>query len=100
MSESRPARIKARAGQRWSGLKHRPPWGRHVVAAGARLQDNNGNQYAAAISYFSFLALFPLLLLAVSVTAFVLHSDPSVQQSFFTHLTDNVPGPLGRTLKR
>lgn len=64
------------------------------------MQDNNGNQYAAAITYFSFLALFPLLLLAASVLGFALHSDPSAEQGFFNHLTDNVPGALGETLKK
>jgi membrane protein len=63
------------------------------------LSRNNGNQYAAAITYFSFLALFPLLLLAVSITGFVLHSDPSTEQAFFNHLTDNIPGALGQTFK-
>jgi membrane protein len=100
MSEGRLARIKAAAGARWAAAQQRWTWLRHVVAAWTRMQDHNGNQYAAAITFFSFLALFPLLLLAVSVTAFVLHSDPSTQQAFFSHLTDNVPGPLGRTLEK
>jgi membrane protein len=100
MSQSRLARIKASAGARWAAAQQRWTWLRHVLAAWKRMQDHNGNQYAAAITFFSFLALFPLLLLAVSVTAFVLHSDPSTQQAFFAHLTDNVPGPLGRTLEK
>src|SRR5689334_10003998 len=100
MTESRLARVKAGAGSRWSAAQARWPWLRHVVAAWSRMQDNNGNQYAAAITYFSFLALFPLILLAVSVLGFALHSDPSAEQGFFNHLTDNVPGALGETLKK
>jgi membrane protein len=72
---------------------------RHVVSAWQLMQRNNGNQYAAAITYFSFLALFPLLLLAVSVVGFVVHSDPAAEQSFLSHITDQVPGSLGQTLK-
>lgn len=98
MAEGRPSG-KARAGARWSALQQRHAWLRHVVCAWRLLQRNNGNQYAAAITFFSFLALFPLLLLAVSITGFVLHSDPSVEREFFSQLTDNVPGALGRTLK-
>jgi membrane protein len=99
MTEGRLARIKAGAAARWAAVKARWTWLRHVVAAWQRLQDNNGSQYAAAITYFSFLALFPLLLLAVSVVGFVVHSDPAAEQSFLSHITDQVPGSLGQTLK-
>jgi len=100
MTESRLARAKSAVSARWAALKARWTWLRYVVAAWGRMQDNNGNQYAAAITYFSFLALFPLLLLAASVLGFALHSDPSAEQGFFNHLTDNVPGALGETLKK
>jgi membrane protein len=93
------ARAKATAATRWSGLKTRYTWLRHVVDAWALLQRNNGNQYAAAITYFSFLALFPLLLLAVAITGFVLHSHPALEQDFFANVTSKVPGEFGRTLK-
>lgn len=100
MTESRLARIKSGFAARWTALQARWTWLRHVVAAWGRMQDNNGSQYAAAITYFSFLALFPLLLLAVSILGFALHSDPSAEQGFFNHLTDNVPGALGETLEK
>jgi membrane protein len=100
MTGGRVARIKSSATERWTAAQARWTWLRHAVAAWRRLRDNNGNQYAAAITYFSFLALFPLLLLAASIIGFVLHADPSAQQAFFAHLTDNVPGPLGETLKK
>ncbi|HKC29196.1 MAG TPA: YhjD/YihY/BrkB family envelope integrity protein, partial [Jatrophihabitans sp.] len=84
---------------RLAALKQRRPSVRHVVEAWGLLQRNNGNLYAGAITFFSFLALFPLLLLAVSVTGFVLHSHPALQQSLFAHVTDQLPGQLGRTVK-
>jgi membrane protein len=99
MPDGRFARIQAGASARWHRLRDRRPWLRHVVAGWQHLQANNGNQYAAAITFFSFLALFPLVLLAVSITGFVLHSDPGVERSFLLHITDNVPGALGETLK-
>src|SRR5919107_6003642 len=98
MPEGRFARIQSGATARWDRLRARWTWLRHVVAAWQHLQANNGNQYAAAITFFSFLALFPLLLLAVSITGFALHSDPGVEQTFLLHITDNVPGALGQTL--
>ena len=93
------SRAKTGAGARWAGLKQRRPGLQHVLDAWTLLQENNGNQYAAAITYFSFLALFPLLLLAVAVTGFVLHSHPAAQQSQLDHITANVPGDLGKTLQ-
>lgn len=63
------------------------------------MQDHNGNQFAAAITYFSFLALFPLLLLAIAVTGFVLHSHPAAQQSLFDHVTAQLPGDFGKTVR-
>jgi membrane protein len=93
-------RLRSTASARWKALKRRYPWFRHVVAAWNRLQDNNGNQYAAAITYFSFLALFPLLLLAVSIIGFVLHSQPSLEQSLFAHLSQKIPGEFGNTVNK
>lgn len=102
MSERAPggvAGLKARASQRWAALKERRPWVRHVVQSWQLAQRNNGNQYAAAITYFSFLALFPLILLAVSIAGFVLHSHPAAEQDLFQNITKNVPGDLGKTLR-
>jgi membrane protein len=93
------SRAKSAAGARWGALLERRPGLLHVVDAWKLLQENNGNQYAAAITYFSFLALFPLILLAVSITGFVLHAHPAAQQNLFDHITSNVPGDLGTTLK-
>lgn len=99
MTQGRLARMKGAAGARWAAAKRRHAGLRHAVSAWQLLQLNNGGQYAAAITYFSFLALFPLLLLAVSVTGFVLHAHPGVERQFFAHVTDNVPGRFGTTLK-
>jgi membrane protein len=83
----------------WASLKARSAALRHIVDAWHLLTENNGSQFAAAITYFSFLALFPLLLLAVAITGFILHSHPAAQQSLLNHVTENVPGDLGRTLR-
>lgn len=79
------------------GMKR--PWIKLLLAAWERLRVTNGNLYAAAITYFSFLALFPMLLLAVSVLGFVLHAHPDTLQTLFGKITENVPGQVGQTLK-
>jgi membrane protein len=98
-SQGRFGRAKAAAGARWSRLKARRPWVRHAVAAWTRLQDSHGTLYAGAITYFSFLALFPLLLLALSITGFVLHSHPHALHTVFDKITTEIPGSFGRTIK-
>src|SRR3954469_17194069 len=95
---TRVGRLRARAGARWSALKERHVGLRHVVSAWDLLTRNHGNEYAAAITYFSFLALFPLVLLAASVTGFVLHSHPGLERDFFAHIAKAVPGSLGTTI--
>ncbi|WP_375488466.1 YhjD/YihY/BrkB family envelope integrity protein [uncultured Jatrophihabitans sp.] len=92
-------RAKDEATGRWAALQARYRWLRHVLEAYQLLTRNHGNQYAGAITYFSFLALFPLLLLAVSVVGFILHAHPAAQQDLFKHITDQVPGQFGTTLK-
>src|SRR5579875_4073853 len=98
MADRRLSRLVPALRRRWAALKERHHWLRHVVAAWQLMQRNNGNLYAGAITYFSFLALFPLLLLAVSITGFVLHAHPATQQDLFNHLTAKVPGEFGKTL--
>lgn len=75
------------------------PWVRRVLAAWKRLTVTNGNVYAAAITYFSFLALFPLLLLAVAIAGFVLHSHPAALRTLFDKVASNAPGGVGKTLR-
>jgi membrane protein len=94
------ADARAAATERWRVAKQRHAWLAHLARAWQRFQENNGSQYAAAITYFSFLALFPLILLAVSVVGFVLHSHPNLQTELFADITKKVPGDFGTTLQK
>lgn len=71
----------------------------HAVAGYRHYQANHGDHLAAAITYFSFLALFPLILLGVSVVGFVLASHPSLQTELYNSIYRDVPGSFGTTLK-
>jgi uncharacterized BrkB/YihY/UPF0761 family membrane protein len=42
--------------------------------------DDQGNYLAAVLTYYAFIAIFPLLLIASSVLGFVLHGDPGLQR--------------------
>ena len=51
-----------------------------VAAVIKKFSDDQGGQLAALIAYYGFVALFPLLLVTVTVLGFVLQGDPAQQQ--------------------
>ncbi len=92
------SQLKDRASRRWRRLRRNRPGVDHLSTGYQHYQNNHGDQLAAAITYFSFLALFPLVLLGVSVTAFVLAARPRLQRELFARITAQVPGAFGNTL--
>jgi len=70
----------------------------HLVRAAGRYQDRYGDHYAAAITYFSVLALVPLLMIAFAAAGFVLVNQPELLARLQNAITDAVPGELGDTL--
>ncbi len=50
-----------------------------------------GDAFAAAIGFFGFLSLLPLLILAVSVSGFLL-DDPTRQEAAVTYVVEQIPG--------
>jgi membrane protein len=84
---------------RWHAAAERHFWLKHLALAWDRYRDNNGNHYAAALTYFSFLALFPILLLSASVIGFILRNNTELQQELFDRIAANVPGGFGETIK-
>ena len=59
-------------------IRARYPWLDHLVRAGARYTEKHGDHYAAAITYFSILALVPLLMIAFAAAAFVLVNNQAL----------------------
>ncbi|MDQ1731784.1 MAG: rane protein [Pseudonocardiales bacterium] len=92
-------RLRRRASDAWRSLKERRPAIAHLVRAYQHYKSNHGDHLAAAITYFSFLAIFPLVLLGVSIVAYVLAAHQGLQDSLFAAIYRNVPGPFGDTLK-
>ncbi|AEA27435.1 inner membrane protein YhjD [Pseudonocardia benzenivorans] len=79
-------------------LRSRYAWLDHVVRAGARYTDRHGDHYAAAITYFSVLALVPLLMIAFAIAGFALRAQPELLEQLRVAITTAVPGGLGDTL--
>ena len=91
--------LRTAASKRWRDLKARRPGVAHAVAAYQRYKGEHGDHLAAAITYFSFLALFPLILLAVSVLGFVLASHAGLEHRLYDSIYRNAPGAFGDTLR-
>ncbi len=70
----------------------------HMVAAGKRYTEQNGDYYAAGITYFSVLALFPIIMVAVAVAGFVLASNPEWMDQIRERIVSAVQGDMGDQL--
>lgn len=62
-----------------------------ALAVQQRYTADAADPLAAAIAFFAFLSLFPLMLLAMSVVGFVLQ-DPADQLAIATAITEAIPG--------
>lgn len=80
-------------------MRDRYEWLDHIVRAGARYTERNGDYYAAAVTYFSVLSLVPLLMIAFAIAGFVLRAQPDLLAQLQGSISKAVPGGLGETLK-
>jgi membrane protein len=70
------------------------PWLDHVVRAGEAYTERYGNHYAAAITYFSVLSLFPLVMIAFAIAGFVLVGNDVLLGEMRNGITESVPSGL------
>lgn len=80
----------ARARERWG-------WLDHIVRAVGHYMDNQGNVFAGAVTYYGFLSVFPLLILAYSILGFITGDDPVVTREVTDALEQIFPGLVGTT---
>ncbi|RDI64362.1 inner membrane protein YhjD [Nocardia pseudobrasiliensis] len=74
------------------------PWLDHAIRAGGRYQRQRGDYYAAGITYFTVLSLFPLLMVGFAVAGFVLSRNPDLLREVQDKIVQNIPGSLGGQL--
>lgn len=74
------------------------PWLDHLIQAGGRYQRQRGDYYAAGITYFTVLSLFPLLMIAFAVAGFVLSGHPELFTELQNKIIEKIPGSLGTQL--
>ncbi|CRK59871.1 putative membrane protein [Alloactinosynnema sp. L-07] len=75
-------------------LRRRRPGIDHLIRAYDAFTERYGNHFAASITYFSVLSLFPLLLIAVAVTGFVLAGQPDTLTDLRNSITEAAPAGL------
>jgi len=76
-------------------LRRKYPWLDHVVRANDAFGERYGNHYAAAITYFSVLSLFPLLMVGFSVVGFVLANNQEALDKLSQSILSAAPPGLG-----
>jgi YihY family inner membrane protein len=81
---------------RWQ-QRHRFP--AFVVGVVKKYGDDRGGQLAALITYYGFLALFPLLLVFVTVLGYVAHDDPGLRRDLLDTALADFP-VVGQELRR
>lgn len=65
----------------------------HLIRATERFNDRMGNQFGAAITYFSFLSMIPILMVSFAAAGFVLASHPTLLEDIFAKILKNVSDP-------
>ncbi|GLR07644.1 inner membrane protein YhjD [Mixta theicola] len=72
----------------------------HFIRAGERFTDRLGSQFGAAITYFSFLSLIPILMVSFAAVGFVLASHPTLLNELIERIVNSISDPtLASTLK-
>jgi YihY family inner membrane protein len=70
-----------------------------VVGVVKKYADDRGGQLAALITYYGFLAMFPLLLVFVTVLGYVAHDDPGLRRDLLDTALADFP-VVGQELRR
>ncbi len=72
----------------------------HLLRATERFNDRLGSQFGAAITYFSFLSLIPILMVSFAAVGFVLASNPDLLAELINKIVNSISDPtLASTLK-
>ena len=91
-------RVYARGEALVAALRRRYRWFDHLARAGGRYERVQSDLLAAGVTYFAFLGLFPVLLLAASIFGLFLAGDALLQQQLYDSIREAFPGELGEQL--
>ncbi|AKJ40818.1 membrane protein [Pragia fontium] len=65
----------------------------HLLRATERFNDRMGSQFGAAITYFSFLSLIPILMVSFAAAGFILASNPELLAGLINKIVTSVSDP-------
>ena len=77
--------------QRFDGWQQRHRVPAFLVALLLRYREDQGRDYAAALSYYGFISLFPLLLALVTVLGIVLRNNTALQDRILDTVYSRIP---------
>ncbi len=83
---------------RFERLRVRFPWLDHAVRAQQRYDSGNGDFCAAAVTYYSIFALFPLLMVGFAVVGFMLASRPALLAEIDNRVKAAISGDFAHQL--
>ena len=92
--------VSAQPPTTWQRIRHSAPGLDHLVKALARYWNDSCDRLAAAVTYYAFLSLFPLLLLIASVIGYLLRDQMERRQQLLEYLSDYLPPALAESLVR
>ncbi|AHI03769.1 YhjD/YihY/BrkB family envelope integrity protein [Corynebacterium falsenii] len=71
------------------------PWFDHIMRMQERYTEGGGNQFAAGITYFSVMTIFPLLMLTFAITAMVLAGNQELLDRTLKRASELGDGQMG-----
>lgn len=84
--------FRQKTATRLRSLRTERPWFGHLVRAVRRYDRENGEQLAAALTFYSFLAFFPTLALAYALLGYVVYFSETFRDYLIRALNDYLPG--------
>ena len=75
------------------------PWLDHVLRMQDRYTEQGGNQYAAGITYFSVMTIFPLMMLTLAVLAMILAGNERLLNDVMDKVANMGDGNMGEVLQ-
>lgn len=79
-------------------VKEKAPLIGRAMEMQERYTEQKGNLFAAGITYFSVLSLFPLLMIAFAIAGFVLAGNASLMEELRTTIASSVPEAMSDTM--
>ncbi|MEO3787825.1 YhjD/YihY/BrkB family envelope integrity protein [Actinocorallia sp. B10E7] len=84
--------LQQKTATRLRSLRTKRPWFDHLVRTVQRYDGENGDQLAAALTFYAFLAFFPMLALGYALLGYVVYFSETFRDYLIQSLDDYLPG--------